>query len=170
MTEQQYNLIEDEFEKLKSNGICYFIPEEKNVCVTGFSFNGDEITASLLYGYGLNSVKLLYSFKTKEIDDFKRKLIPKRKNDNFSLQPKLSTHPKQTYKYSLRMSDTTENNIGSLRGHLFSAIEKLEGGTMKHEEAKAMASLAQTIINSAKLELEYKRMVEKTPNIVMLNG
>lgn len=77
---------------------------------------------------------------------------------------------KGTYKYSLKMSEETNKNISGLRDHLFSAIEKLEGGTMKADEAKAMASLAQTIINSAKLELDYKSMVEKNPDIKMLNG
>ncbi len=80
--------------------------------------------------------------------------------------PKLPKLPKKIY---LSMSEKTENNIGSLREHLFETLRKLEGGTMKADEAKAMASVAQTIINSAKLELDYKRLAEKNPQIKMLN-
>lgn len=78
----------------------------------------------------------------------KRSWIAEKEN---IIEEKIIYHKKNTinklnflepYKYSLRMSDKTENNISGLRNHLFNAIQKLEGGTMKAEEAKAMASLA----------------------------
>lgn len=74
--------------------------------------------------------------------------------------------------YSLHiaiMADDKKNNIESLREHLFSAIRKLEKGEMKGDDASSMASLAQVIINSAKLQLDYKKMSDKLPNIKMLN-
>lgn len=68
----------------------------------------------------------------------------------------------------LEMSEQTEDNLTGLRKHLFSAIRKLEGGTMKNEEAKAMAQVAQVIINSAKLEMEFKQLTNDKPTINMI--
>lgn len=69
----------------------------------------------------------------------------------------------------LEMSEQTEDNLTGLRKHLFSAIRKLEGGTMKNEEAKAMAQVAQVIINSAKLEMEFKQLTNDKPTIKMID-
>lgn len=68
----------------------------------------------------------------------------------------------------LEMSEQTEDNLTGLRKHLFSAIRKLEGGTMKNEDAKAMAQVAQVIINSAKLEMEFKQLTNEKPTINMI--
>jgi hypothetical protein len=80
-----------------------------------------------------------------------------------------------TYKFATikpkketEMSEHTDNNLKGLRSHLFSAIRKLEGGTMKNEDAKAMAQVAQVIINSAKLEMEFKLLVTDKPKIDLL--
>lgn len=68
----------------------------------------------------------------------------------------------------IKMSDHTHDNLKGLRTHLFSAIKKLEGGTMKNEDAKAMAQVAQVIINSAKLEMEFKLLMTDKPKIDLL--
>lgn len=68
----------------------------------------------------------------------------------------------------VEMSEQTEDNLTGLRKHLFSAIRKLEGGTMKNEDAKAMAQVAQVIINSAKLEMEFKQLTNEKPTINMI--
>jgi hypothetical protein len=75
----------------------------------------------------------------------------------------INTKPKK------EMSEHTDNNLKGLRTHLFSAIKKLEGGTMKNEDAKAMAQVAQVIINSAKLEMEFKLLVTDKPKIDLLD-
>lgn len=49
------------------------------------------------------------------------------------------------------------NNIESLREHLFDALKGLKDGTVDIEKAKAMSEIAQTIINSAKVEVDYAR-------------
>lgn len=50
-----------------------------------------------------------------------------------------------------------KNKIEDLRNHLFATIEGLldEEKPMCIERAKAVADVAQTIINSAKVEVEY---------------
>lgn len=140
---------------------------------TWYTAEKNRIKLELISGYGFNEQKTSHYIDKNSPEDFflqmgdgKLRATPA-KNVNYSLHTR---ERKRTFKYSLRMSETTENNIETLRTKLFSAIEKLETGTMKHEEARAIASLAQTIINSAKLELEYKRMVEKAPDIKMLNS
>lgn len=47
------------------------------------------------------------------------------------------------------------NNINDLRAHLFDALKGLKDGTMDVGRAKAMSEIAQTIVNSAKVELEF---------------
>ena len=49
------------------------------------------------------------------------------------------------------------NDINALRTHLFAALEGLKDGTVKIDQAKAMSEVAQTIINSAKVEVEYAK-------------
>ncbi len=50
-----------------------------------------------------------------------------------------------------------KNKIEDLRNHLFATIEALldEESTMDVAKAKAIASVSQVIINSAKLEVEF---------------
>jgi hypothetical protein len=47
------------------------------------------------------------------------------------------------------------NSIDDLRTHLFDALRGLKTGSIDVEKAKAMSDVAQTIINSAKVEVEY---------------
>lgn len=54
-----------------------------------------------------------------------------------------------------------KNKIEDLRNHLFEALEMLKGGEMDVERAKAMSGVAQTIINSAKVEVDYLRATEQ---------
>jgi Cu/Zn superoxide dismutase len=49
------------------------------------------------------------------------------------------------------------NNINDLRAHLFDAIKGLKDGSIDIEKAKAMSDLAQVIVNSAKVEVDYAK-------------
>lgn len=55
------------------------------------------------------------------------------------------------------------NDIHALRTHLFAEIAALRKGKSGAtvERAKAVSDIAQTIINSAKLELEFMRHTER---------
>lgn len=48
-------------------------------------------------------------------------------------------------------------NIETLREHLFDALDSLKAGTMDTDKAKAVSDLAQTIINTAKVEVDFMR-------------
>jgi hypothetical protein len=65
------------------------------------------------------------------------------------------------------------SDINTLRAHLFSEISALregqKGATV--ERAKAVSEIAQTIINTAKVELEFMRQTErKTTDFIPLKG
>ena len=49
------------------------------------------------------------------------------------------------------------NDIESLRTHLFDALQGLKDGSVPIEKAKAISDVAQTIINTAKVEVDYAK-------------
>lgn len=57
-----------------------------------------------------------------------------------------------------------KNKLTDLRNHLFSALEALadEDNPMELPRARAIADVAQTIINSAKVEIDYCRLMKQT--------
>lgn len=52
------------------------------------------------------------------------------------------------------------NKIEDLRNHLFEVIESLKDGDMEIEKAKTIADVAQVIINSAKIEVDYIKAID----------
>lgn len=58
-----------------------------------------------------------------------------------------------------------KNKIEDLRNHLFAALEALsdKDEPMEIERAKAISDVAQTIINSAKVEVDYMKQVGGRP-------
>ena len=54
------------------------------------------------------------------------------------------------------MSDTPPaNNVDALHDELFATLRGLRQGTVDIERAKAVSGVAQTIINAARVEVEY---------------
>jgi hypothetical protein len=51
------------------------------------------------------------------------------------------------------------NKIEDLRDHLFEIIEMLKEGDMELDKAKAIAEIAQVIVNSAKVEVDFIKVV-----------
>ena len=49
------------------------------------------------------------------------------------------------------------NDISALRSTLFSVLEGLKDGTCKIDQAKAINETAQTLINTAKVEVDFMR-------------
>lgn len=56
-----------------------------------------------------------------------------------------------------------KNRIEDLRNHLFATIEALqdEESPMPIDRAKAISEVAQTIINSAKVEVEFLKVTDR---------
>ena len=59
------------------------------------------------------------------------------------------------------MSRGTRNKIEDLRDHLFATLESLRDADspMELDRAKAISEVAQTIINSAKVEIDHLRLI-----------
>lgn len=53
-------------------------------------------------------------------------------------------------------------NIDDVRSALFKALDGLADKTLDIERAKAISEVAQTIINSAKVEVDYRRVTGQT--------
>ena len=53
------------------------------------------------------------------------------------------------------------HSIDDLRNHLFDALQLLKDGKIDVSQAKAISDLSQTIINSAKVEVDYLRATEQ---------
>jgi len=53
----------------------------------------------------------------------------------------------------------TKNKMADLRNHLFEAIESLRDNKITPEKAKSICEVAQVIINSAKVELEFMKVI-----------
>jgi hypothetical protein len=51
------------------------------------------------------------------------------------------------------------NKIEDLRNHLFETIEMLKDGDMEIDKAKTISEVAQVIINSAKVEVDFMKVV-----------
>ena len=54
------------------------------------------------------------------------------------------------------------NTIKELREHLFDALRGLKDVSMNIETAEAMSTVSQTIINSAKMEVDYMKVTGNT--------
>lgn len=56
-----------------------------------------------------------------------------------------------------------KNKLSDLRDHLFETIERLKSAdrSMPLEKAKAIAEVAQVIINSAKVEVDYLKATDQ---------
>lgn len=55
-----------------------------------------------------------------------------------------------------------KNKLEDLRNHLFEAIEMLKDGELNVENAKAIKGLGDTIVNTAKVELQFINMTKST--------
>lgn len=54
---------------------------------------------------------------------------------------------------------STDTSIEALRRHLFDAIAGVKAGTVDVDKARAINDLSQTIVNTAKVEVDYLRTV-----------
>jgi hypothetical protein len=62
------------------------------------------------------------------------------------------------------------HNVDDLRAHLFATIEGLRAGTVTIETARAISDVSQTIINSAKVEVEAAKLVDGAAAPKFLGG
>ena len=164
--------IEGKLKVFIAQGIVYSVAENTNVRLIRYVYFNGTREIEIEYAIG-NEVPKKITFYEHDLDA-KLLLFKPKKEVTLTFAPKaelIKAEVKKTINNQtniLEMSTETQNNLKGLRNHLFEAIRKLEGGTMRADEAKAMAGLAQTIINSAKVEMEYKLLITDKPNIGLL--
>lgn len=62
------------------------------------------------------------------------------------------------------------NSINELRAALFETLNGVKNGTMPIDRAKAVSDVAQTIINTAKVEVDYIRATDANITNDFLGG
>jgi hypothetical protein len=62
------------------------------------------------------------------------------------------------------------NNITQLRAALFETLQGVKDGTMEIDRAKAVSDVAQTIINTAKVEIDYIRATDANVTTDFIGG
>lgn len=56
---------------------------------------------------------------------------------------------------------TTTHTITDLHAHLFATLQGLRDGTVSIEQAELISKVSQTLINAAKVEVEYLRVTDQ---------
>lgn len=160
--------IEGKLKTWKAKGIQYCELESRNVRPISYvHYNGVKIIKiEYSFGFGPGEQFIKLEFKEELLNEKLKLFTPKKVNEG---ELKLKFILPEKSKNLLEMSEKTTNNIKSLQTSLFNAIKKLEDKSISCEEAKAIAGLGQTIINTAKLEIEYQKLLSTTPSVSLLN-
>lgn len=61
-------------------------------------------------------------------------------------------------------------NVNDLREKLFETLDGLQKGTIDIEKARAVADVAQVIVNTAKVEVDYLRAKDKMDGLYIGTG
>jgi len=64
----------------------------------------------------------------------------------------------------------TKNKIQDLRNHLFETIELLKDKEIDINTALAIATVSESIINTAKVEVQYLKAIESNNKSLFLEG
>jgi len=119
------------------------------------------------YGFGASEQTKREEFPASELDMWLKRFQPKKDMTDKFVFPQTQVPIKET-KPVVTMEES-KNTVHSLRGHLFDAIAAVKSKEITAEQGRAMAQIAQTIINSAKIELEYKKAISEKPSVPLLN-
>jgi len=124
------------------------------------------------YGFGASEQTKREEFPAADLDIWIKRFQPKKDlTDNFALPHQktetasIAEKPKPTIMEESKSTRT----VHSLREHLFDAMISVKSKEITAEQGRAMAQIAQTIINSAKIELEYKKAISEKPSVPLLN-
>lgn len=118
------------------------------------------------YGFGASEQTKREEFPASDLDIWIKRFQPKKDlTDKFILpQQKI-----EKSKSVIMEESKSTRTVHSLREHLFDAMTAVKSKEITAEQGRAMAQIAQTIINSAKIELEYKKTISEKPSVPLLN-
>jgi len=90
------------------------------------------------------------------------------------ISQKTEDETEETTEYQIKNNtsdQTEENSIQSLTDILFDTIRKLQNNEIEVAQAKAIGGLSQTLINTAKVQIEYNKATKKPArDVIMLKG
>ncbi len=120
---------------------------------------GEAIVINGIVDYcGTNEICVNYSKGYGANQTFEKELIPYSECENFAnnLESK-QTLNKQTHKKVEKQNKMEENknNFKELRSILFDTLRDVKDGKMDVKKAKSISEISQTLINSAKVEVDY---------------
>ena len=147
----------------------FYTPFGKKVKIETFTINDEYVISTVSYPEGKKRTTDIIELANSEWASFYNQYNPLKEPEKVKKDKPVEMPETETLKPEVSIQDVTqESNIQSLRQRLFAAIDNLNEGKINADQAKSLASLAQTIINSAKIELEYKRGLNKDKSIKML--
>lgn len=122
-----------------------FDPKGNAIIVTSvIEYEGTKrMVVRITKGYGLNEKREKLEFTYDEFDKWANSLIDK-KSINMS-EDKNEKDEKDTFK--------------EMRSILFETLRGVKDGTIDAEKAKTVSSVSQTLINSAKVEIDYIKTI-----------
>ena len=125
------------------------------------------------YGFGTSEQTKREEFPATDLEMWLKRFQPKKDlTDKFVLpqQKTESVAILEKPKPVIIMEESkSTRTVHSLREHLFDAMTAVKSKEITAEQGRAMAQIAQTIINSAKIELEYKKAISEKPSVPLLN-
>jgi hypothetical protein len=128
---------------------------------TNFFEGSQECYIQFTYGFGPSEQTKRMEFPYVELEEYLDRFEDKKDlTGNFKLSKQIE---------EVEIMSEQKNNMASLRDYLFGAIEAVKQNKMTTEQARSTAQLAQTVINSVKLELDYKKSNSKAPQLPMLD-
>ena len=123
----------------------------------------DKVSMVLESGFGLNTQIESRTFKISEADNYLQTLF---KSFKEGMKPEVAPKDEPEEKVEVKKVKT----IGDVRETLFATLSALRANTMEVERAKAISAVSQTILNSAKIEMEYKKLTGKHGGIMLLEA
>lgn len=137
-----FGIIKDKFLINKETGISEMVTSVVHL------EGSEQLSIQVVSGFGASEKRERILISEHDVEDFKNKYLDKK-----FVNVKIMEDVKK---------ESSKDNFTEMRSMLFDAVRGLKDGTMKVDQAKAIASVSQTIINSVKLEVEALKMGVKS--------
>lgn len=93
---------------------------------------------------------------------------PQLKPQAETVEPKVAAPAQPQVRIDKPLHASNGKTIGDVRDALFATLKDLREDKIDVKKAKAVSSISQTILNSAKIEMEYKRLTGGSGEIKLL--
>lgn len=131
---------------IQKNRTLYDNEKDKTVLVKeAIHYPGEErFKVVLSYGFGAGEIREIVYVNEHDAESFKKRFTARKQERVLILKGSIVEG---------------KNNLTGMREELFKAIRGVADSTVSVEQAKSIASLAQVITNSIKVEIDYKEFI-----------